>query len=428
MKIKNGKHTTNTTARKDKMALAGLLLAFGFMLLLAQFASASIAIDGVSTDPSVIAAGDEVLVSVNFHDDASEWYSRMNDGDYRLNATLQPGDTASAAYVDILDGEGQRSVGHLFAGQTWSKTYRIKVHDDAPVGTYQFKMGFQYFRDDAPADSPQQEYFTLSISKEGIILNLANIATDPAEVRPGDDYVTLITYLENSGRKDAKAIEFTLDMPDGFSAPYANDNRVYTGYLAAGAQQSLTTHFNVAQELAPGTYEFVGHLSYSDLNDNHHEKMVRFPVRIREKPILVVMGSEGSVRAGAAGELRVTVKNIGTEKAEAVDVRLIKQSSQPFSFDARSDFVGTIAPGEEAEAVFTLDANSEAAQKKHSFTALIRAKGDSDLGDDRVYTFSRDATITVSGQRPNYWLYTGAGLVVIVLFALLFVRIGKRRK
>ncbi len=405
-----------------------ILLLVPLALLLVQLASASIAIDGVSTDPSVIAAGDEVLVSVNFHDDSSEWYSKVNDGSYRLDATLQPGDTASAAYVDILDGEGQRSVGHLFQGQVWSKNYRIKVHDDAPVGTYQFRMSFQYMRDGEPAESPQQEYFTLQVTKEGIILNLANIVTDPAEVRPGDDYVTLTTYLENSGRKDAKAVEFRLKMPAGFSAPYADDNRVYTGYLAAGTQQSLTTHFNVEQGLAPGTYEFVGNLTYSDLNDNRHEKTVRFPVRIREKPVLVVTSSEGSVQAGGSGELRLTVKNIGSEKAEAVDVRLIKQSSQPFSFDARSDFVGTIAPGEEAQAVFTLDADGDAAQKVHSFTALIRAKGDSDLGDDRIYTFSRDATITVSGRQPNYLLYAGAGLLVAVLLALLLMRASKRKE
>lgn len=404
-----------------------ILLLIPFVLLLAQFASASISLDGVSTDPSVIAAGDEILVSVNFHDDSSEWYSKVNDGNYRLDTTLLPGDTASRAYVDILDGEGQRSVGHLFAGQTWSKNYRIRVHDDAPIGTYQFKMNFQYLHDDKQVDSPQQEYFTLQVTKEGIILNLANIVTDPAEVRPGDDYVTLTTYLENSGRKDAKGVEFTLSMPEGFSAPYANDNRVYTGYLAAGTQQSLTTYFNVEQGLAPGTYEFVGTLTYSDLNDNSHEKVVRFPVRIREKPVLVVTKSEGSIRAGGSSELRVTVKNIGTEKAEAVDVRLIKQTSQPFSFDARSDFVGTISPGEEAVAVFMLDANADAAQKEHSFTALIRAKGESDLGDDRVYTFSRDATITVSGEQPNYLLYAGIGVLAIVLLALLIARIGKRK-
>lgn len=365
-----------------------------------------------------MAAGDEVLVSVNFHDDATFWYERINQGEYALQATLEAGDTATAEHVTILDGNGDRNVGHLFSGRVWTKTYRIRVHEDAPVGTYQFSIVFQYFKDGEPTIDSQREYFTMPVTKEGIILDLANIVTTPAEVRPGDNYVVLETFIENAGRKDAKAVEFTLELPEGFSAPYANNNRVWVGYLAATEQQAMTTHLNVGESVAPGVYALDARLVYRDENDNRYEKSVSIPFLVREKPVLVITASEGSVPAGGKGELRLTVKNIGTERAEAVDVRLIKESGQPFTFDARSDFVGTIRPGEEAVAVFGIGAQGGAAEKSHSFTALVRAKGDSDKGDDNIYTFSREASVTVTPRGANHLLWLGVGLVAAVLLVV----------
>ncbi|MBR9693189.1 hypothetical protein GOV07_04665 [Candidatus Woesearchaeota archaeon] len=396
------------------------------LVLLAQLVSATVVIDSTSTDPSVIAAGDEVLLSVNFHDDSEQTYSNANRENFRLSAELMPGDTVSEQYITILDGKG--AVGHLFIGKTWTKTFRVKVQNDAPVGTYQFKMRFQYYKDDLPFESPQNGFFTISVNKEGIILNLANIVTTPSEVRPGDNYVVLNTYLENSGRKDAKAVEFTMKMPEGFTAPYSNDNRIWAGYIAAGEQKVLTTYFNVDETVRPGSYDFNARFSYHDNDDNAYEKNVTFPVLVRDKPVIVITKSEGELFAGGKGELRVTLKNIGSEKAESVDVRLVKESSQPFAFDARSDFVGTLQPGEEATAVFMLKADPEAAIKKHSFTALVRAKGDSDKGDDNIYTFSREASIDVTGKRPNPLLYVGAGALIIVILVLLISTFGKRKK
>lgn len=408
-----------------KVPFALLLLLIASLAL--PLASAAVIVDGTSLDPSVVAAGDAVQLSVNFHDDSSDASTRGQEEGYLLEATLEPGDTATKEYVTLLDAENA-GVGKLFGGQYWTKTYRLKVHEDAPVGTYRFKIVFQYVKDGVKEGGTQTAYIEMPVTKEGIIINVANIVTTPSEVRPGDNYIVLNTHLENSGRKDAKAIELQLKLPKGFNAPYANNNRVYTGSLTAGNEEALTLHFNVDENVTPGIYTFSGLLTYQDENDNRYEKEITFPMLVREKPVIVVTKSEGSLKAGAKGELRMTVKNVGTEKAEAVDVRLIKESSQPFAFDARSDFVGTLAPGEEATAVFTLEANSGAAMKKHSFTALVRAKGDSDKGDDNVYTFSREATILVNGKQPNYALWIGGALLLIALFIFLFGRQSKDKK
>ncbi len=411
--------------KTDRTTTANMiLLATLFAALLATPASAFITLDGTSRDPSVVAAGDEVVISANFHENASFWYEQVSSGAYRLEAILEPGDTVTREHATILDGVGE--VGRLFSGRAWTANYRVKVHEDAPVGTYQFRLLFRYVDREGRAVQEQRESFTLPVTKEGILLELAGIVTTPAEVRPGDNYVTLETALENAGRKDAKAVELRLEHPAGFSAPYTDDNRAWAGYLAAGEQQALSFTVNVDEDVAPGVHEVGATLTYRDESDNRYEKRLDFPLRVREKPVLVVTASEGELLAGRSGELRLTVRNEGTEKAEAADVRLIKESSQPFSFEARSDFLGTLEPGEEATALFTIEAEPGAGVKEHSFTALLRAKGDSDEGDDNIYTFSREATVRVTGEAPNTLLWLGAGAVLAALIGIVAIGIGRR--
>ena len=112
------------------------------------------------------------------------------------------------------------------------------------------------------------------------------------------------------------------------------------------------------------------------------------PFLVKARPNLEIVSVEGSGLAGKTADLYITVKNVGTEDAESTDVRLIKQSAQPFSTDVRSDYLGLIAPGEEAVAVFHLDVSSDAEIKEHDLKLIIRAKGDSDSGDDNIYLFS----------------------------------------
>lgn len=403
-----------------------IALAFVALLIIVAPVSATVVLDSTSTDPAVIGSGDEVLLSVNFHDDGEQRYDKVNDGTFLLDTWLEPGDTASERYVTILDGNGDRSIGHLFYGQAWTKTFRIKFDNDAPAGTYQFKTMFQYMKDGVPYGSPITEYLTLQVSKQGVIMGLANIVTSPTRVQPGDDYVAITAYLENAGRKDAKMTEFTLDLPEGFTASYANNNRYWAGYVAASEQEELTAYVDVADAVTAGVYEFVAHISYADIDDNIYETQVIFPLRVQDKPVLNVVESSGELLAGGKGELRVSVRNDGTETAENVDVRLIKESDQPFDLDARSDYIGTLLPGEEGVAVFPLSARSGATVKEHSFTVTLRAKGDSDRGDDDIYVFSDRATLTVSGAAPNYLLWVGLVVLALIVLGILF-GIGRKK-
>src|SRR3989344_9282683 len=280
-----------------------------------------------------------------------------------VSVYLEPADTASKEFLIITDATGSANVGHLSAQGVWRKTFRVKVRNDAPASKYKLRANFQYLVNDNPIGAGKIEDFFINVKKEGIIINVANIATSPAAVRPGDDFVELTTYIENAGNKNAKSIETLLTLPSGLEHSYTDNNRLWVGKLNANESKEATFFINVDEDADSKKYDLELTFNYMDVDDNKYSKKVTIPFLVKERPNIEVVDVEGEGKAGSKITLEVTLKNTGTEDAEAVDARLIKQSSQPFSFDLRSNYVGELKVGETGKAVFTVKIDKEAEKK-----------------------------------------------------------------
>ncbi|RME53417.1 hypothetical protein D6783_02050 [Candidatus Woesearchaeota archaeon] len=418
----------HTTIHQNKLAYAAVAF-LAIVIATLPIAKAELELRDIQFDPAIIASGDEVDVVIQYAETSiGVSDDRLANPAFTFKVLLQPFDSITRKYVTIQDAEGQFLYGStVFNGATYVRKFRVKVKPDAPAGTYKFRLVGQWYKNGEPIESPRFSIFSMTVKKEGIIIGVADLQTEPSEVRPGDNYVKVTTQIENSGEKDAKNVAVTLISPEGIDPSYANNNRVWIGRLNAGASTQATFYLDVDEDYAPGAVNLTFHFTYQDTDDNRYETERTLPFLIKERPNIVVTESTGEGLAGREGELRVTIKNTGTERAEAVEVRIIKQSTQPFDLDVRSDYVGDLEPGEEATAIFPIMIRSDAQVRKHEFKLLIRAKGDSDEGDDNIYTFARSATFTVSGKAPNTLLKIGIAALIIVL-ALLGWRVATRRK
>ena len=381
-----------------------IFLFMALFVLSVNMASANIEVEGISFDPAIIAAGDEVDITVNFREMVSPGSSsdiKANEPEYSLNVFLDPSDTISEKYITILDAEGDSNIGHLFSVGVWKKTFRVKVNNDAVPANYELKLKFQYEKNGVPEGAFLVHRFILPVKHEGIVLGIANIVTNPSAIRPGDDFVEITTYIENSGSKSAKSIEAKLSIPDGLEHSYSDNNRKWVGLLSFNESKQLSFFINIDENADSEQYALDLDLNYEDLDNNDYTKKLSFPLLIKERPNIEVVDVKGDGKAGSKITLEVTLKNIGTEDAEAIDARIIKQSSQPFSFDLRSNYVGELKVGETGKAVFTINIDKEAEQKEHSLKLLIRAKGDSDKGNNDIYTFNRRAIVNVDGKKVN---------------------------
>ena len=402
-----------------------ILMSIFLIVVYSSIAYAAVQFDSVSFDPAVIAAGDEVDITINFHDEAFYDTQAQYKGT-ALKVFLEPADTISEKYLLITDATGSPNVGHLFAQGVWKKTFRVKVSNEAPTVKYKLRVKFQYFVDNKPIEVAKVQDFFIDVKKEGIILGIANIVTVPSAVRPGDNYVELDTYIENSGNKNSKSVEAMLNLPEKLKHSYTNNNRLWIGKLAANESKKATFFINIEEDAKPTKYNLDLEFNYMDLDDNKYTKKVIIPFLVKEKPVIDVVDVKGNGKAGSTVNLEVYLKNTGTEDAEAVDARLITQSSQPFSFDSRSNYIGELKPGETGKAVFKVKIDKDAEFKEHFLKMLIRAKGDSDKGDENIYPFNRRAAIKVEGKVPNKLIGIGIIAIAIVIGLGIFKIVRKK--
>lgn len=387
-----------------------------FMILLMNNALGALQLDSIQYDPAIIAAGDEVDIIVQYHDETLLTDdNKLGNPNYSFVVELQADDTLTEEYITIQDAKGNDLNGAVFAGAYYNKLFRIKVNNNAPAGNYEFKLVGTWYYKGTPMQGYEYVRFKMPVKKEGIIIQATNIITNPLEVRPGDDYVQISLNLENIGEKSAKIVGTQLVTPNLISASYSNNNRVFAGRIDSGSSKLVDYFVDVNDNLKPGVYTLKAMIDYVDLDDNSNSKVIEIPFLVKARPNLVIVNSYGESLTSSSGKLFVEVLNNGSESAQAVDVRILKQNSQPFIIDVRSDYLGELEPGETQTAIFDIKVNGGAAIKDYDLQLLIRSQGDSDTGDDNIYTYNRRAKFSVTGNPINWLLIIGIAALIVVL-------------
>lgn len=401
-------------------------IALVFLLVLLPQTFAALQLNDIQFDPAIIASGDEVDIIVQYEEAGVFDDDKIANTEYTFKVLITPDDDLTKQFVTMLDSEGDQLYGSVYSNQEFSRIFRIKVNQDAPAANYQFKLEGQWYKNDDKIGSPQSVKFNMPVKKEGIVLDVSTIITEPSQLRPGDKFAIIKAHIANTGEKTAKAISLQLQSPDGIKPSYSDNNDKYIAVLQPGQEQEITFSVNINDTITSGAKEFTIKTTYQDSDNNMYQKNLPVTVLIKPRPFLEITKTEGAGRIGSTEQLMVYITNTGEQSAESVDARLIKQYSQPFTIDVRSDFVGEIQPGETAIAVFDVKTESAAVEKNHTFQLVLRAKGDSDEGDDTIYTFNRRAEFPVSGSSPNLILYGSIGVGVILLAALL-LKGGKKK-
>lgn len=410
---------------KKTIYIIALVLFLGFNTVFAN-----LELKNVFTDPAVIAAGDEVDIIIEYKaKDIPFEVDKIGDDQYSLDIKLKADDDVTKEYVEILDSKGNHIRGSVLNNIDYTKKFRIKVSPEAIPANYEFKLEGNWYREDEKIGSTISERFTIPVKKEGIVVDIASLETTPSRVKPGDNFVEVKTSIENLGFKDAKSLNVNLNTKNELiESSYSNNNRKWIGGIKTGEFKEASFYLDLDEKLKSGVHNLSFDLNYLDRDNNNYNKTVEIPLYVESRPYLRVENFSGSGLAGDNSRLEVEIKNYGEDDAESVDVRIIKQSLQPFAFDIRSSYVGEIKAGESEKAVFEFDTMSDAQIDKHQFKLLIRAKGDTQENDDSIYTFHDNASYDVTGKANNWYLIVGGILLVILIAIFITSKIFGGRK
>jgi hypothetical protein len=333
---------------------------------------------------------------------------------------------------------------HINTLNSWnSKEVLITIHvkEEALNGIYSIPVTVtwrEYYFDPLEGDvtgSEETALLGISFNVQGsVVLNVGDITTDPADLRPGAENVEIRAFIENSGEAAAKDIDVQLLLDDGsFKASWSGTDRAYLGRLNSGEKSEAVFHLDLADSTASGQHSIPLRINYRDTDGQDYEVLREIVILVKPKPDFEIVSyatEPATIGPGSTGvALYVTVRNIGSEDAESASVRMTGEADVPFDYDVKSDFVGNLEIGDEGEAILKFDVDEDAVPRVYPIGIEIRCTGDRDLGDDNVYIFNKEIKVEVtSGSQKEGFsvpgfeaLFFAFALVLSLSFA------GKRR-
>jgi len=235
----------------------------------------------------------------------------------------------------------------------------------------------------------------------------ALVSLDPAvKVKSGPQEAGTLL----SGEQTENPIEFTVEIAN--NAPDGTYPLVL--YMLYGYQKNVQIDGDNETDLGITNLE-VG-LWYDVMSQNQ-----TILINVKEEPRFEIMDVKGELRAGEEGLLYVTYKNTGKLRAKDATVRI--SASDPFSTTDDQAFIGSLAPGESAVALFNLKVDDTATPKMYAINSEIKYE-DVD-GHDQISDTLKIRTETLPAIPTSEKLEKFKGIVYILVLVLL-IGVGVR--
>ncbi|MFQ6051283.1 MAG: COG1361 S-layer family protein [Candidatus Hydrothermarchaeota archaeon] len=337
-------------------------------------------------------------------------------------------------------GSASRFIGSLRAGEEKTITFRFFVDNSAQDNSYVVPILLRYEEESEAAVHQQEivqesksrtitrtrqienqeqiEIMRVGVRVKGIPdLAIANVMTDPKQIRIGYDYATIELDIENNGKGPAESVRAELIPVYPFKPSWSMTNIANIGLLEPGATKSAKFTVDVAEDARAGTYEVPLILTFKERDGTEHEVNHTINIMLKGKPrfeLFDIKTDPAKVKAGEKVRLSFKIKNTGSEQAESVDVRVIKKADQPFDFEERSDFIGTLDPNDVGEGSLTFTVKDNADIKKYLLKIKINCAGDKEEGDINVYTYEKSIPVEVVGKKLRI-----SGILLLFLVILL---------
>lgn len=285
--------------------------------------------------------------------------------------------------------------------------YKLRVDDNALEGEYDIKLLSRY--DEQPAWSTTE--YTIRVgepTKPTFVVG--NLQTSPTKLTSDTDEAQLSVDIQNIGKENADVVIASLDLPEGFHASYGYSDRSTLGTIASGMGKVADFFVDVDEDVTSGIHTGTLRLSYTDAGDSDDEyETVEIPldIPIKRKPHFEIVNmtvTPSPLVPGSTGTLLFGLHNVGEKDATSVSIKIYKESSQPFDFNEKTNFVGTLEPGDSGQAQLSFTVDNEASFKEYIFDIEIRS-----VDGDQVII--QEETVSVSVVEDG----SGFGPVMIVI-------------
>jgi hypothetical protein len=338
------------------------------------------------------------------------WIKVQNMGPVSAkNVTLELLDT----YPFSLDASEDRAktFGEVLPTEPVLVEYRVRVNNDAldgrnPIDLKVSTNGRDFF----------VESFDINVESKAIDFAIGSLLSEPERLVSDSENSKLTLSLQNIGESTAKLVRAELMLPDGFTPSESYSDEYSVGNIEAESSGNAIFYIDIDKSVDTGEHLGTLKVFYKDGNDDEYRRktlQVRIPVR--SSPLFDITGMETVPQEIGQGmqnvELRLDVMNSGSREAENVNIRVLKEATQPFDFDEKSNFVGNLGPNETGQAVFHFDVDGTANLKKYIMDIEIR--------------YTTDSTVNIANERISFEvtkrLPDPTGMYIMIIIFLVVV-------
>lgn len=313
------------------------------------------------------------------------WIKVQNEGPIDAkNVSLELLDT----YPFSLDAseERVRSFGTVKPTEPILVEYRVRVDRDALDGRNPIDLKIGTGFGDFFIKS-----FDITVESKVVDFAVGSLLSEPERLYSDTENNKLIINLQNIGEATAKLVKTELTLPEGFTPSESYSDEYSIGSIEAETSEDAIFFIDIDKSVKAGEYLGTLKVFYKDETDDEFKRrslQVRIPVRA--SPSFEITGLTVTPEKIGQGmrdiEIKLDILNSGSREAENVNVRILKEATQPFDFDEKSDFVGDLEPNETGQAVFHFDVDNTADLKKYFLDVEIRYTQDNtvQIADDKI--------------------------------------------
>jgi len=334
----------------NQRKLLVMVLIFGLVFCFGKAAEAEIRFDSISFDHYYIEPGDEVEIYMKFHQhpldtaklailnrekiDSEHVLVEDVEQSYYI-VKLVPKGTLAKRY--ILIKEAEKNVGRLFAGESWSVKFEIKIKPDAPPLNY--PMEFQIYKTDSLNVSEAKLLkvfsFDIPVKTEAKLVMEANGSLEIGKV--GE----IKLKLRNEGGETAKHCYIDLNLESLPLAAIGTSSK-YLGNIPP--KEEIETSFELFTDSNAEIGVYTLPLVVTCEDKNGKKKILRKTIGIQvdsDVKIGVTLENQDDLAEGIEGSVEIEVANEGFGKVNFL--RVILEDSPDYEILSSNEvYVGSL--------------------------------------------------------------------------------------
>ena len=342
--------------------------------------------------------------------------------------------------IDNISLIGSSTV-YISSLNAWCSTevsIKVKVEDEIPNGAYAIpiEVTFDEYYYNATEGfvtipMPQTELGIVFNVEGTTTLEVADVSTNPFELREDSENNNITVLIENSGSAKARSVSVKINPPGPFVEAYSGSTSEFTEVIQARSSHKFVFALDVEDKAEAGTYTIPLTIDY--IREDGEEFQLKKSITLKISPqadFLVgkVATDPAVITGGTTFRLNVPVENIGNKDAESVKAILKTKS---FFTGAKTDYLGDIELGSEKIATFELKADRDTIPDNYETDIkIIWTDGDERLEEIKsfglvVVSEGKEGGVSNPGIIP---MAAGAGLLIAVIIGVFIYFKRKKRR